>query len=59
MPSRSDILAKDLPTILYMIYRMVSAQQMNLLRETAEYFRNDANFHSEVGMPYNKARCNT
>ena len=33
---RSDIEAMDQPTILYMIYRMVSAQQ-TFLHETAEH----------------------
>ena len=30
MPSKSDIEAMDRPTVLYVIYRMVSAQQTNL-----------------------------
>ena len=30
MPPRSDIEAMDLPTMLYMVYCMVSAQQTNL-----------------------------
>ena len=30
MPPRSDIEAMDRPTVLYVIYRMVSAQQTNL-----------------------------
>ena len=59
MLPRLDIEAMDQPTILYMIHLMVSAQQTNLLRETAEHFRKDAIFHSEVDMPYNKPRCNT
>ena len=41
MPPRSDIVAMDQPTILYVIYRMVSVQQTNLSerRETAEHFQ--------------------
>ena len=38
MAPRSDIEAMDGPTVLYVIYRMVSAQQTNLLRKMAEYF---------------------
>ena len=38
MPPRSDIEAMDQPTVLYMIYRMLSAQQTNLLCEMAEHF---------------------
>ena len=38
MPPRSDIEAMDQPTILYMIYRMVSVQQTFFLHETAEHF---------------------
>ena len=30
MPPRLDVEAMDLPSILYMIYRVVSAQQKNL-----------------------------
>ena len=30
MPPRSDIEAIDLPTVLHIIYRMVSVQQTNL-----------------------------
>ena len=30
MPPRSDIEAMDQPTVLYVIYRMVSVQQKNL-----------------------------
>ena len=59
MLPRLDIEAMDRPIILYMIYCMVSAQQMNLLRETAKHFQNDAIFHSEVDMPYNEPRRNT
>ena len=59
MLPRSDIEAMDRPTILYMIYRMVSAQQMNLLRDTVKHFQNDAIFHLEVDMPYNEPRRNT
>ena len=36
MQPRSDIEAMDLPTTLYIIYHMVSVQQMNILRETAK-----------------------
>ena len=35
MPSRSYIEAMDQPTILYILYTMVSAQQTNLLAENA------------------------
>ena len=59
MLPRSDIEAMDRPTVLYVIYRMVSAQQTNLLRETAEYFQNDAIFHSEVYSTYIGLRRNT
>ena len=38
MAPRSDIEAMDRPNVLYVIYRMVSAQQTNLLRKTAGYF---------------------
>ena len=59
MPPRSDIEAMDRPTVLYVIYRMVSAQQTNLLCEMAKHFQRDAIFHSEVDMTYNKPRHNT
>ena len=52
MPPRSDIEAMDRPTVLYVIYRMVRAQQTNILRVTAECFRSAAIFHSEVYYTY-------
>ena len=45
-------------TILYMIYRMVSAQQTTFLCEMAEHFRKDTIFHSEADMPYTEPRRN-
>ena len=39
MPLRSYISAMDLPTVLYILYTMVSAQQTNLLPKNAS--RND------------------
>ena len=57
MPPRSDIEAMDRPTVLYVIYHMVSVQQMN--RDTAEYFRNNAFFHLEVYSTYIRLRRNT
>ena len=35
MPPRSDIEAIDRPTVLYILYSMISAQQANLLPENA------------------------
>ena len=52
MSPRSDVEAMDRPTVLYVIYCMVSAQQTNLLRVTAKYFHNDAIFHSVVYYTY-------
>ena len=52
MPPRSDIEAMDQSTILYVIYRMVSAQQTNLVHETVEHFQNDAIFHPGVYSSY-------
>ncbi len=46
MPPRSYIEAMDRPTVLYIIYTMVSAQQTNLLPENAS--QNDAIFAQEV-----------
>ena len=46
MPPRSYIEAMDLPTVLYILYTMVSAQHMNLLPKTAS--RNDAIFAQKV-----------
>ena len=59
MLPRLDIEAMDLPNILYMIYRMVSAQQTNLFAWDAKYFQHDAIFHSEVDMTFNEPRRNT
>ena len=59
MPPRSDIEAMDQPTVLYMIYRMVSAQQTNLFALDSRTFRRDAIFHLEVDMTYNEPRHNT
>ena len=46
MPPRSYIEAMDRPTVLYIIYTMVSAQQTNLLPENA--LQNDAIFAQKV-----------
>ena len=46
MPPRSYIEAMDRPTVLYIIYTMVSAQQTNLLPKNAS--RNDAIFAQKV-----------
>ena len=46
MPPRSYIEDMDLPTVLYIIYTMVSAQQTNLLPKNAS--RNDAIFAQKV-----------
>ena len=35
MPLRSDVEAIDQPTVLYILYSMVSVQQTNLLHENA------------------------
>ena len=46
MPPRSYIEAMDRPTVLYILYTMVSAQQTNLLPKNAS--RNDAIFAHKV-----------
>ena len=46
MPSRSYIEAMDQPTVLYILYTMVSAQQTNLLPKNAS--QNDAIFAQKV-----------
>ena len=46
MPPRSYIEAMDRPIVLYILYTMVSAQQMNLLPKNA--LRNDAIFAQKV-----------
>ena len=46
MPPRSYIEAMDRPTVLYIIYTMVSAQQTNLLPENAS--QDDAIFAQKV-----------
>ena len=46
MPPRSYIEAKDRPTVFYILYTMVSAQQTNLLPKNAS--RNDAIFAQKV-----------
>ena len=46
MPPRSCIEAMDLPTVLYILYTMVSAQQTNLLPKNAS--GNDAIFAQKV-----------
>ena len=46
MPPRSYIEAMDRPTVLYIIYTMMSAQQTNLLPENAS--PNDAIFAQKV-----------
>ena len=50
MPPRSYIEAMDRPTVLYILYTMVSAQQMNLLPKNAS--RNDAIFAQKVYQIY-------
>ena len=57
MPPRSDIEAMDCTTILYIISWGVRNRQ-TFLRETAEHFRKDAIFHSEVDMPCNRPHRN-
>ena len=46
MPPRSYIEAMDRPTVLYILYTMVSAQQTNLLPKNPS--RNDAIFTQKV-----------
>ena len=46
MPPRSYIEAMDRPTVLYILYTMVSVQQTNLLPKNAS--RNDAIFAQKV-----------
>ena len=46
MPPRSYIEAMDRPTVLYVLYTMVSVQQMNLLPKNAS--RNDLIFTQKV-----------
>ena len=46
MPPRSYIEAMDRPTVLYILYTMVSAQQTNLLPKNAS--QNDAIFAQKV-----------
>ena len=46
MPPRSYIEGMDQPTVLYILYTMVSAQQTNLLPKYAS--RNDAIFAQNV-----------
>ena len=46
MPPRSYIEAMDQPTVLYILYTMVSAQQTNLLPKNAS--RNNAIFAQKV-----------
>ena len=46
MPPRSYIEVMDRPTILYILYTMVSVQQTNLLPENAS--QNDAIFAQKV-----------
>ena len=46
MPPRSYIEGMDRPTVLYILYTMVSVQQANLLPENAS--RNDAIFAQKV-----------
>ena len=50
MPPRSYIEAVDQPTILYILYTMVSAQQTNLLPKNAS--QNDAIFAQKVYQIY-------
>ena len=50
MLPRSYIEAMDRPTVLYMLYTMVSAQQTNLLPENAS--QNDAIFAQKVYQIY-------
>ena len=51
MPPRSYIEAMDRPTVSYILYTMVSAQQTNLLPKNAS--RNDAIFaQKDIGYTY-------
>ncbi len=50
MPPRSYIEGMDWPTVLYILYTMVSAQQTNLLPENAS--QNDAIFTQKVYQIY-------
>ena len=55
MPPRSDIEAIDRPTVLYILYSMINAQQTNLLPENAS--QNDA-ISPKVDMAYIRPPCN-
>ena len=50
IPLRSYIEAMDLPTVLYILYTMVNAQQTNLLPKNAS--RNDTIFAQKVYRMY-------
>ena len=50
MPPRSYIEAMDWPTVLYILYTMVSAQQTNLLPKNAA--RNDTIYAQKVYRTY-------
>ena len=52
MAPRSYISAMDLPTVLNIIYRMVSAQQTNLSVWDGRIFPKRRHFHSEVYYTY-------
>ena len=56
MPPRSYIEAMDRPTVLYILYTMVSAQQTNLLPKNAS--RNDAIFAQKVYRIFNSIQFN-
>ena len=55
MPPRSYIEAIDRPTVIYILYTMVSAQQTNLLPKNAS--RNDAIFTQKVYRIYAGDNC--
>ena len=53
MPPRSDIEAIDQPTVLYILYSTISAQQTNLLPENASHQRRHfSDKRSKVDMAY-------
>ena len=56
MPARSVIEDIDQPTVLYILYSTISAQQMNLLPENAS--QNDAIFpKSRYGIYQTTSQC--
>ena len=57
MPPRSYIEGMDRPTVLYILYTIVSAQKTNLLPKHAS--RNDAIFLPKKYIGYMRPLCNT